>query len=97
MPQNKRNAVSLLLNCRDVLIMLDGRESDGPRSVVTATQRCSRPPLPPAARRKTALVAFRFTLSSAAFLFSPVKIDDLLRIDVTSRCKNGENKQLVTG
>jgi len=33
----------------------------------------------------------------ARFLFSPVKIDDLLRIAVTSRCKTGKNKQLVTG
>ncbi len=33
----------------------------------------------------------------ARFLFSPVKIDDLLRSTVTSRCKTGKNKQLVTG
>jgi hypothetical protein len=77
--------------------MLHGRESDGPQRVVTATQRASRPPLPPAARRKTALVAFRLTPPIARFLFSPVKIDDLLPIAVTSRCKTGENKQLVTG
>jgi len=33
----------------------------------------------------------------ARFLFSPVKIDALLPIAVTSRCKTGKNKQLVTG
>ena len=45
--QNKRNSVSLLLNRHAVVIMLGDRESDGPRNVVTATQRSSRPPLPP--------------------------------------------------
>ncbi|WP_268604387.1 hypothetical protein, partial [Escherichia coli] len=58
---------------RDVLIMLHGRESDGPQRVVTATQRASRPPLPPAAHRKTALVAFRFTPPLPAFCSRPSK------------------------
>ncbi|WP_209316663.1 hypothetical protein, partial [Serratia marcescens] len=73
------------------------QESDGPRSVVTATQRCSGPPLPPATRQATVLFSHLNASPIARFLFSPVKIDDLLRIAVTSRCKTGKNKQLVTG
>ncbi|EIV2912223.1 hypothetical protein V7H95_03270 [Serratia marcescens] len=96
MPQNKRNIVSLLLNRHAVVIMLGGRESDGPRRVVTATQRGSRPPLPPATPSHR-LFSHLHASPIARFLFSPVKIDDLLRSTVTSRCKTGKNKQLVTG
>ena len=92
--QNKRNSVSLLLNRHAVVIMLGDRESDGPRNVVTATQRFRGGRRSRRCVLKTALVSSVPHRPIARF--TPVS-DDLLRIAVTSRCKTGKNKQLVTG
>jgi len=62
-----------------------------PRSVLRG-RRFLPPP-----HAETAFVSLRSAPPIARFSFPPVKIDDLLGAAVTSRCKTGKNKQLVTG